>query len=193
VVGLFGGSFDPIHHGHLIVARVAAEVLGLEEVRFVPAREQPFKVGRHSAPAAHRAAMVRLAIAGAGGFAVETIELERQGASYTVDTLRALREREPGIEPVLLIGADAAADFPKWREAETVAELARIVVFGRAGAEPATASPAWRTIEVPAIEMSATEIRRRVRHGLPIRYWVPDAVAEYVATHGLYQDGDGEG
>ncbi|MGE5926222.1 MAG: nicotinate-nucleotide adenylyltransferase [Gemmatimonadota bacterium] len=191
MVGLFGGSFDPIHHGHLVVARVAAELLGLEEVRFVPAREQPFKVGRHSAPAEHRAAMVRLAIAGAPGFALETLELERQGASYTVDTLRALRAREPGLEPVLLIGADAAADFPKWREADAVAHLARVVVFGRTGAEPVEVPGAWRSIDVPAIEMSATGIRRRVRQGLPIRYWVPDAVAEYVAAHGLYQDGEG--
>ena len=191
MVGLFGGSFDPIHHGHLVVARVAAELLGLDEVRFVPAREQPFKAGRHSAPAEHRAAMVRLAIAGAPGFALETLELERPGASYTVDTLRALRAREPGLELALLIGADAAADFPKWREAEAVAQLARIVVFGRAGAEPVTVPGAWRTIDVPAIEVSATGIRRRVRKGLPIRYWVPDAVAEYVAAHGLYQDGEG--
>jgi nicotinate-nucleotide adenylyltransferase len=191
VVGLFGGSFDPIHHGHLVVARVAAERLGLEEVRFVPAREQPFKAGRHSAPAEHRAAMVRLAIAGAPGFALETLELEREGASYTVETLRALHAREPGLEPVLLIGADAAADFPKWREADAVAQLARIVVFGRAGAEPVTIPGAWQTIDVPAIEMSATAIRRRVRQGLPIRYWVPDAVADYVAAHGLYQDGEG--
>lgn len=191
MVGLFGGSFDPIHHGHLIVARVAAETLGLAEVRFVPAREQPFKVGRHSASAEHRAGMVRRAIAGAPGFALETLELDREGASYTVDTLRTLREREPGLDPVLLLGADAAADFPKWREAGLVAQLARVVVFGRAGAVPAEGIAPWRTIDVPALEISATEIRRRVRLGLSIRYWVPDAVAEYVATHGLYQDGEG--
>lgn len=191
MVGLFGGSFDPIHHGHLIVGRVAAETLGLDEVRFVPAREQPFKVGRHSAGAQHRAAMVELAVAGAPGFSLETIELERTGVSYTVDTLRALRERAPGIELVLLIGADAAADFPKWREAAEVARLARVVVFGRPGAQQVMLPGAWRAIDVPAIEISATEIRRRVRERLPIRYWVPDAVADYVAAHGLYQDGEG--
>lgn len=191
MIGLFGGSFDPIHHGHLIVARVAAETLGLAEVRFVPAREQPFKVGRHGAAPAHRAAMAAHAIAGTRDFGLETLELEREGVSYTVDTLRALRDREPGIEPVLLIGADAAAEFPKWREADAVARLARVVVFGRPGAEHVVLPHAWRTIEVPAIEISATEIRQRVRQGLPIRYWVPDAVADYVAAHGLYQDGEG--
>ncbi|HEU4830231.1 MAG TPA: nicotinate-nucleotide adenylyltransferase [Gemmatimonadales bacterium] len=191
MVGIFGGSFDPIHHGHLIVARVAAETLGLAEVRFVPAREQPFKVGRHSAGAAHRAAMAERAIAGTAGFTLETIELERTGASYTVDTLRALRDRDPEIELVLLIGSDAAADFPKWREAAEVTRLARVVVFGRPGTPHVTLPGAWRTIEVPAIGISATEIRRRVREGLPIRYWVPDAVADYVAAHGLYQDGEG--
>jgi nicotinate-nucleotide adenylyltransferase len=191
VIGLFGGSFDPVHHGHLIVARIAAETLGLAEVRFLPAREQPFKIGRHAAAAEHRTAMLRLAIEGAPGFGLETIELEREGASYTVDTLRALRAREPGMELALLIGADAAADFPKWREASAVAELARVVVFDRAGAPSVALPGAWRTIDVPAIEISATEIRRRARQALSIRYWVPDAVAEYVATHGLYQDGEG--
>ncbi|HEX6089853.1 MAG TPA: nicotinate-nucleotide adenylyltransferase [Gemmatimonadales bacterium] len=191
MVGIFGGSFDPIHHGHLIVARVAAELLGLAEVRFVPAREQPFKVGKHAAAAGHRAAMVEAAIAGAAGFTLDPTELERPGASYTVDTLRGIRDREPGVDLVLLVGADAAADFPKWREAEAVARLARVVVFGRPGADRVTLPAAWRTIDVPAVEISATEIRQRVRERRPIRYWVPDAVAEYVAAHGLYQDGEG--
>ncbi|HEX6644818.1 MAG TPA: nicotinate-nucleotide adenylyltransferase [Gemmatimonadales bacterium] len=191
MIGLFGGSFDPVHHGHLIVARVASEVLGLEEVRFVPAQQQPFKVGKHGAPAAHRAAMVELAIRDAPGLALERIELDRPGTSYTVDTLRALREREPGREFALLLGADAAADLPAWREADAIPTLAKIVVFGRAGAPRAPLASAWREIDVPALEISATDIRRRVRGGLPIRYWVPDAVAGYVAAHGLYQDGEG--
>ncbi len=99
VVGLFGGSFDPIHHGHLLVAQAAAEVLGLGEIRFVPAREQPFKVGEHAATAADRVAMVERAIAGSSGMRLERLELDRPVPSYTVDTLRALRQREPG--PVL--------------------------------------------------------------------------------------------
>jgi nicotinate-nucleotide adenylyltransferase len=188
-IGLFGGSFDPVHHGHLIVARVAAEALDLDELRFVPAREQPFKLGRHAAPAADRAAMLDLAVAGAGGLAVERLELERPGPSYTIDTLRALCAREPGTSFTLLLGADAAAELAAWREARELPRFARIVVFARHGS-PVPASPLiGATIEVPAVEISATEIRRRVRAGLPIRYWVPDRVAEYVARHRLYLDG----
>ncbi len=187
-VGLFGGSFDPVHHGHLIVGQVALEVLGLDALRFVPARLQPFKLAGHGAPAEHRAAMLELALAPTPGFELERAELERSGPSYTVDTLRALHAREPGIELTLLIGADAAAELEAWREAPEVARLASVVVFGRAGL-PAPASPLIaRTIEVPAIEISATEVRRRAREGLSLRYWVPDTVAEYVARHRLYLD-----
>ena len=187
-IGLLGGSFDPVHHGHLIAGRIAAEALGLDELRFVPAREQPFKQGRHGAPAADRAAMLDLAVAGAPGFAVERVELDRPGPSYTVDTLRALRARDPGAALTLLLGADAAAELDAWHRAEELPGLARIVVFGRPGA-PMPATPLITgTVEVPAIEISATEIRARVRAGQPIRYWVPDAVAEYIARHRLYLD-----
>lgn len=188
MVGLFGGSFDPVHHGHLIVARVAAEALGLTEVRFVPAREQPFKVGRHGAPAHHRAAMLALAIEGAAGFALESAELERKGPSYTVDTLRALRAREPGIRLTLLLGADAAAELAAWHSAEELPALARIVVFARPGS-PVPESPLIAgSVRVPALDISATEIRRRAREGRPLRYWVPDPVAEYIVRHRLYLD-----
>jgi nicotinate-nucleotide adenylyltransferase len=186
MIGLLGGSFDPVHHGHLIVARVAAEILGLAELRFVPAREQPFKRGRHAASAEHRAAMLELAVAGEPGFAVERAELERPAPSYTVDTLRALRSREPGRDFTLLLGADAAAELAAWHLAAELPGLARIVVFARPGS-PVPASPlVSRTIEVPGIDISATEIRRRAREGRPLRYWVPDAVAEYVTRHRLY-------
>jgi nicotinate-nucleotide adenylyltransferase len=188
MVVLLGGSFDPVHHGHLIVGRVAAETLGLDSLRFVPAREQPFKRGQHGAPAEHRAAMLDLAVAGAPAFAVEHAELERPGPSYTVDTLRALHAREQGIRLTLLLGADAAAEIEAWHEAEAIPALATVVVFARAGV-PVPSSPLIaRTIEVPAIEISATEIRRRVREGRSIRYWVPDPVAEYVTRHRLYLD-----
>jgi nicotinate-nucleotide adenylyltransferase len=187
-IGLFGGSFDPVHHGHLIVARVAAEALRLDELRFLPAREQPFKRGRHAAPAADRAVMLELAIAGSPGFAVERAELERPAPSYTVDTLEALRDREPAATFSLLLGADAAAELPAWHRASELPGLARIVVFGRPGS-PVPASPLIAgTIEVPAIDISATDIRERVRAGLPVRYWVPDAVAEYMVRHRLYLD-----
>jgi nicotinate-nucleotide adenylyltransferase len=188
MIGLFGGSFDPVHHGHLIVAQVARELLELEELRFVPAREQPFKQGRHRTSPEHRAAMLSLAVSGTPGFAVERAELQRPGPSYTVDTLEELRRREPEADFVLLLGADAAADLPTWHQAARIPQLARIVVFARPGA-PVPASP-WigSTIEVPAIDISATGIRQRVRQGRSVRYWVPDAVAEYISRHRLYLD-----
>ena len=188
MVGLLGGSFDPVHHGHLIVGRVAAEILGLDSVRFVPAREQPFKRGQHGASAEQRAAMLELAVAGSPGFAVERAELERPGPSYTVDTLRALRAREPGIHLTLLLGADAAAEIGAWHQADEIPALATVVVFARAGTAVPSSRLIARTIEVPAIEISATEIRRRVREGRSIRFWVPDPVAEYVNRHRLYLD-----
>ena len=170
------------------MGQVAAETLGLDSLRFVPAREQPFKRGRHGAAPEHRAAMLDLAVAGSPGLAVERIELERDGPSYTVDTLRALRAREPGVELTLLLGADAAAELEAWREAAEIPRLATVVVFARHGV-PVPVSPIIaRTIEVPAIEISATEVRRRVREGRSVRYWVPDQVAEYVARQRLYLD-----
>ena len=188
MIGLFGGSFDPVHHGHLIVARVAAETLGLSELRFVPAREQPFKHGQHAASADHRVAMLELAIAGEPGFAIERAELERPGPSYTVDTLRALRGRHPGRELVLLVGADAAAELPAWRSAGDLPGLARIVAFERPGAPVPESHLIERSIRVPSIDISATEIRRRAGAGRSLRYWVPDAVAEYISRHSLYLD-----
>jgi nicotinate-nucleotide adenylyltransferase len=185
-VGLLGGSFDPIHHGHLIVARVALEALGLDEVRFVPAREQPFKAGRHGAPVADRAVMLELAVAGSGQFGVERAELDRPGPSYTVETLEALKAREPATVFTVLLGADAAAELPAWHRAADLPRLARIVVFARAGTPVPRSALIGGTIEVPAVDISATEIRRRVGAGLPVRYWVPDAVAEYIDRHRLY-------
>jgi nicotinate-nucleotide adenylyltransferase len=188
VVGLFGGSFDPIHHGHLLVGLAAVEALGLESLRFVPAHSQPFKAGRHGATPAQRAAMVALAIEGEPRFALERVELERGGPSYTVDTLRALKAREPGVEFALLVGADAVAELGSWREAEALPALARIVALTRGGA-PAPPSPlVWRTLAVPAIEISATDVRARVRAGVPVRWRVPDRVAHYIASEQLYLD-----
>src|SRR3954464_5309212 len=133
MIGLFGGSFDPVHHGHLIVGQVAREKLGLDVLRFVPAREQPFKHGRHRSSPEHRAAMLSLALEGQPGFAIERAELNRPAPSYTVDTLEALHRQGSGAELVLLLGADAAADLPAWHQARRIRELARVVVFTRPG------------------------------------------------------------
>jgi nicotinate-nucleotide adenylyltransferase len=132
--------------------------------------------------------MLDLAVAGAPGFAVERAELERPGPSYTVDTLRALHAREPGIRLTLLLGADAASEIEAWHQPEEIPDLATVVVFSRAGVPIPPSRLIARTIEVPAVEISATEIRRRVREGRSIRYWVPDPVAEYVTRHRLYLD-----
>lgn len=191
MVGLLGGSFDPVHHGHLVTAVALLERLRLSEVRLVPAGSQPFKA-RHAAPAEHRLRMVELAVADYPGLAVERAELARPGPSYMVDTLRQLRAREPGESWTLLVGADAAAEFSSWREAEAISELAKVVFFGRAGHAPPPPEPRdAEQVDVPAIEISATDLRARVRHGRSIRYWVPDAVAEYVATHRLYVEDEG--
>jgi len=186
MIGLFGGSFDPIHHGHLITAQVVLEALGLEELRFIPARQQPFKTGQHHAPAEARARMIEAAIAGEPRFRLERLELERPGPSYTVDTLRALRGREPERDFALLVGADAAVDLPKWREAAELAGLARLILFARPGiAVPELPWPA-AVVPTPAVEISATVIRERVAAHRPIRFWVPDPVARIIEAEGLY-------
>jgi nicotinate-nucleotide adenylyltransferase len=191
MVGLFGGSFDPIHTGHLIVGRAVAEALGLEQLRFMPTGEQPLKRGRHAASARDRTAMVAAAVNGEAGLALESLEADRPGPSYTVDTLRALRARERGRDFLLLLGADAAADLDQWREAAALPGLARLVAFARPGAPLPNHPLLHQVVEAPAVEISSTDIRRRVGAGRSIRYLVPDAVAEYIATHGLYRNGPG--
>jgi len=185
-LGVFGGSFDPVHHGHLIVAAEAMRLLSLDELRFVPAGRQPFKRGRLVASPDHRLAMLALAVAGMPGFVVDPQECRRPGPSYTVDTLRALRGVRPGSSLSLLIGSDAARDFPQWREAAAVRELARVVVLSRPGADPPAGIGSILT--VPAIDISATAIRERIRVGESIRFLVPDPVADYIAEHRLYAD-----
>lgn len=187
-IGLFGGSFDPVHHGHLLAARALREQLGLDEVRLIPAAAQPLKRKGHHAGAAHRGAMVELSLRGEPGLVYDPIELERGGPSYSVDTLRDLTARLPGAAFTLLLGSDAAADLPRWRESDAIRALAEVVIFRRAGEpSPPGVVPA---IELPAFELSATEIRARVRAGQSIRYMVPDAVAEYIAAHRLYLSED---
>ena len=183
---LFGGSFDPVHIGHLVVAAAAAEQLGMA-IRFLPAREQPFKGAAHVATPAQRAAMLDLAVAGNPRFTVERIELALPSPSYTVPTLRALAAREPGNRFVLLLGADAARDLTAWFDVEALPGLADVVAFARAGAEPLRQRLVSRVLEVPGLDVSATDIRARVRAGRSIRYLVPEPVRAYIAEHGLYQ------
>ena len=183
---LFGGSFDPVHVGHLIVAEAVADALGMR-VRFVPAREQPLKRTAHMASPEQRAAMVEVAIAGNPRFSLERIELDLPTPSYTVRTLRALAQREPGNRFVLLVGGDAVRDLPSWREADALRGLADLVAFERPGAPPPSHDLIGRTVPVPSLDISATDVRERVAHGRSIRYLVPDAVREYITAHGLYR------
>jgi nicotinate-nucleotide adenylyltransferase len=187
VDALFGGSFDPVHVAHLIVAEAAAEALGGATVRFLPAREQPFKRDAHQATPEQRAEMLDLAVAGNPRLRVERVELGLPTPSYTVRTLRALAEREPGNRFTLLLGADAARDVAAWWEVEALPALADIVVFARPGAAVLRHPLVKQVIPVPMIDLSATQVRARVAQGRSIRYLVPDAVREYIGAHGLYR------
>ena len=185
-IGVFGGSFDPIHLGHLIVAQAAAEILDLDEVRFVLARQQPFKDGAHAASVEDRREMLVLALRGNPRFVVDTSELDREGKSYTVDTLRSLRDQFPQDQLFLMVGADAAGTLSTWSRAEQLPDLAQIVALSRVDDPPPESELIGRRIKVPSIDISATEIRNRRAAGRSIRYHVPPDVFDYIETRGLY-------
>ena len=187
-IGILGGTFDPPHIGHLLAATDAYDALGLDQVLFVPAAAQPLKPAT-VAPAADRLAMVERLVAGDSRFAAEPIEIERGGLSYTVDTLRALRDRfksDHALALFLLLGADAAATLPQWREPGAVASLAEVVVLQRAGAAGNPAAPV-RAIDTRRVDVSSTEVRARVRAGKSIRGFVPEPVAAYIEGRRLYR------
>lgn len=180
--GILGGSFDPIHHGHLILARAAREQLALDRVIFIPANLSPHKTETVPTTGDNRLEMVKLAIKGEAGFEARDIELRRPAPSYTVDTLRELHAAHPGDEFVLLIGADNVAKFGTWREADEIRKLARIAVLDRAGNAVAHDWPVVRRV----IDISSTDIRTRVATGHSIRYLTPDRVCDYIADNRLY-------
>ena len=182
-IGILGGSFDPIHHGHLILARAAKEELGLNRVLLMPANKSPHKTDTKPATAEDRLEMVRLAIEGEEGFEVSDAELRRPAPSYTVETLRELKKSHPQDEFVLLIGADNVATFDTWREPEEIRHLAQIAVLDRAGHAVAGEWPIVRRL----IDISSTDIRARAADGRSIRYLTPDPVCDYIATHSLYR------
>lgn len=184
--GIFGGSFDPVHFGHLRVAAAAADQLGLDRVHFVPARAQPLKGGHHEAPAADRVAMLRLALEGDPRFVLDLQEIERPGPSYTVHTLQEVRRAYPQDLLFLLVGADAARDLPAWHEAARLPQLATIVVLTRPGVTPPGGPLVNQLLVVSPVDISATAIRERIRRAEPIGGLVPDAVARYIVEQGLY-------
>lgn len=190
--GILGGTFNPPHLAHLIVAQEVRETLGLDVVVLIPTHVHAFK-GAAAAEPKHRAAMTELAVAGDPGLAVDRIEVQRGGVSYTVETLRVLREREPGTEWSLILGRDNLEELSQWREAETLPELAEVVVIARGGAEQAAPPPydgRCTLVRVPALEVSSTAIRARVAAGRSIRHWVAPAVEAYIRGHDLYREAD---
>jgi nicotinate-nucleotide adenylyltransferase len=191
-LGVFGGTFDPPHLGHLVAASDACQALGIGRMLWVPSAVPPHKRDTVHASAAHRLAMVRAAVAGDPRFQVDDLELRREGPSDTVDTLRALREREPGAELCFVTGADNLAEIPGWREPEEILRLARLAVVTRRGDGHAPAAAAGMApadvVAVTRVDVSATEIRRRVAAGETIRYLVPDAVRAYIEREGLYRE-----
>jgi nicotinate-nucleotide adenylyltransferase len=198
-LGIFGGTFDPIHLGHLILAEHCREVCGLDRVLFVPAGQPPHKSDRQITSGKQRLEMVELAIAGHDSFAASAIELERVGPSYSVDTLAELARRNPADERFFLIGSDSLADLPYWYQPQHLASLATIVVVTRPGSEKLNTEPLrdavgadvverllQHVVEIPLVEISSSLIRGRVARGQTIRYLVPRAVECYIQTHGLY-------
>ena len=180
-IGVFGGTFDPPHLGHLIVASDACDALGLDRMIFVPAADPPHKQGQVVAPPAVRLRMVRAAIAGDARFEADDLELLREGLSYTVDTLRELNRRHPGAELYFLVGADQVRQLHTWREPEEVSRLACLAVMHRGGEPPDVAvGVRHRIVPVTRVDISATEIRARLRAGRTVRYLVPEAVRALV-------------
>ena len=196
-IGLFGGTFDPPHLGHLVLAEWARTRLRLDRVVFVPAGTPPHKRGRRLTDAALRLVLTQLAVRGNPAFTVSGFEARRKGPSFTVDTLRHFHARQPGARFYLLMGADSLADFPDWHEPAEIARLAKLVVAARTGAAeafghallPASARGRVVLLDNPLVAISSSALRARARAGRSLRYLVPDAVAAYVARHRLYRRG----
>jgi nicotinate-nucleotide adenylyltransferase len=199
-LGILGGTFDPVHYGHLLAAEQCREACGLDRVWFVPAAIAPHKAGTEASPAADRIEMLRLATGGQESFEVSTNETERGSVSYTIDTLAAVRAGHPDAALFLILGGDSLVDFPTWKDPVGICRLATLAAIGRPGAQlpdakqlaaqlPAEAAPHLRLVVVPMplVEISSRDIRTRVAQGRSIRYQTPRAVEEYIGTHGLYR------
>ncbi|MBL7987589.1 MAG: nicotinate (nicotinamide) nucleotide adenylyltransferase [Chlorobi bacterium] len=190
-LGVFGGTFDPVHTGHLLLAERACDELGLEGVLFVPAKKPPHKLqGVNISPAADRLAMLQLAVSDNPRFFVSDLELQREGVSFTATTLQQLHELLPDTALTLLIGGDNARDFSSWWQPEMIAQLAEIAVWLRPGFQaPPELLPGitYRIIAAPLMEISGTELRGRIRAGRSVRYMTTDSVIHYINTHGLYR------
>jgi nicotinate-nucleotide adenylyltransferase len=189
-VGLFGGSFDPVHDAHLALAGRALDQLKLDEVRWIPAG-QPWQKSGRLAPAEDREAMVRLAIAGEPRFVLDRIELERTGETYTLDTVRALQAAEPGTEWFLLLGQDQYSTLHTWRDWPELLSRVTLAIANRPGerpaADPQVARAPHHLVALPPMDVSSTDVRQRVATGESIANLVPEAVRRYIETRGLYR------
>jgi nicotinate-nucleotide adenylyltransferase len=189
-LGVMGGTFDPIHHGHLVAASEVADFLGLDEVIFVPTGQPWQKEDRKVSPPEDRYLMTVIATASNPRFSVSRVDIDRPGETYTIDTLRDLHaERGPGAEFYFITGADALAKMISWRDADELFELAHFVGCTRPGHRLTLSDlPAERVslLEIPALAISSTECRERVRSGRPIWYLVPDGIVQYISKRGLY-------
>jgi nicotinate-nucleotide adenylyltransferase len=199
-IGILGGTFNPPHMGHLVMAQEALDQLGLDRVVFMPVATPPHKEAREDPGAEARVELCRLAVADDERFAVSELEIRRGGASYTVDTLRELHELQPEHDLTFIVGGDMAQSLPAWREPEAVLALATLAVAEREGVhredvarrlEPLHRGDRVAFFEMPRIDVSSSAIRRRVAEGRPIRYLVPDAVAEAIAARDLYRTAAG--
>jgi nicotinate-nucleotide adenylyltransferase len=190
-IGLFGGTFDPVHLGHLRAAENAREALGLDRVALVPSAVPPHR-GRPATAAGDRLEMVRLAAATHPAFEAWDVELRRPGPSYTVDTVRAVQEERPGDDLVLIVGADTWPEMASWREPERLFSMVEVGVAERPGSPrpelrpPFPSSRPVRHVDGPSLPISATAIRARVAAGRSVRYLVPEAVLQYIETRRLY-------
>lgn len=188
-VGLFGGTFDPIHTAHLEVADVVRTTLGLDRMLLVVANRPWQKEGDHPVtPAADRLAMVEAAVAGWPGLVPSRIEIDRGGPSYTVDTVRQLLQDEPGAQLTVVVGADVVAGLTTWHDEAALRDLVTLAVVGRPGVAPVPVPPGWRAVEVPAapFDISSTELRRRLEQGEPVTGLVPEPVIRCILQRGLY-------
>lgn len=198
-LGVFGGSFDPVHLGHLFLAECCRDACALDRVLFVPAKISPHKQDRQPADSKTRVEMLKLAIGGHPAFEVSTLEIDRGGVSYTVDTLTEILQQRPGAELFFLMGGDSLSQFQKWHRPDRICQLATLVVVNRRGNPPPDLSilsqvttpdriEAMQAVqfEMPLVEFSSSEIRRRVAAGQTIRYQTPRAVEEYIRSHELY-------
>lgn len=196
-MGIFGGTFDPVHYGHLVLAEQCREQLALDEVRLVPAAQPPHKPNHLITPGDQRAEMLEYAIAGHPRMQVDRRELTRSGPSFTVDTLESLKSEDATRELFLLLGADSLFEFPTWRDPRRILELATVAAVNRPGAPALDLAPlrktlgttadAIRLVTIPGCDLSASDLRQRVREGKSIRYLVPRAVECYIEQHQLYR------